>query len=59
MKVFHREAIRVGFLKPGQDRKYQIIIDVAQKITENILQEDPKLLMWYDQALNRVGEDNV
>lgn len=28
---------------------------VAQKIPENILQEDPKLLMWYDQALTRMG----
>jgi len=29
----------------------------ARKIPENVLQEDPKLLMWYDQALTRSGED--
>ena len=33
------------------------IITVARKIPENILQEDPKLLMWYDQALTRSGEE--
>jgi hypothetical protein len=30
---------------------------VARKIPENVLQEDPKLLMWYDQALTRSGEE--
>jgi hypothetical protein len=30
---------------------------VARKIPEKILQEDPKLLMWYDQALTRSGEE--
>jgi hypothetical protein len=30
---------------------------VAQGIPEAILQEDPKLLMWYDQALARTGGD--
>jgi hypothetical protein len=29
---------------------------VARKIPENVLQEDPKLLMWYDQAITRSGE---
>lgn len=29
-----------------------------QRIPENVLEEDPKLLMWYDQALTRTGEDS-
>jgi len=29
----------------------------ARRIPENVLQEDPKLLMCYDQALTRMGED--
>jgi hypothetical protein len=29
----------------------------ARKIPENVIQEDPKLLMWYDQALTRSGEE--
>jgi len=28
-----------------------------RKIPENVLQEDPKLLMWYNQALTRSGEE--
>ena len=55
LKVFRLEAVRAGFKKAWQERNYQIIIDVAKKIPDNILQEDPKLLMWYDQALTRMG----
>ena len=55
LKVFRLEAVRAGFKKAWQERDYAIIIDVARKIPENVLQEDPKLLMWYDQALTRTG----
>jgi len=55
--VFRLEAVRAGFKKAWQERNYQIIIDVAKKIPDNILQEDPKLLMWYDQAITRTGEE--
>ena len=34
---------------------YATIISVARKIPEDVLQEDPKLLMWYDQAVTRSG----
>ncbi len=57
LKVFRLEAIRAGFKKAWQERDYATIIAVARKIPENILQEDPKLLMWYDQALTRSGEE--
>ena len=30
---------------------------VAGKIPETILQEDSKLLMWYDQAITRMGDE--
>jgi DNA modification methylase len=56
LKVFRLEAVRAGFKKAWQERDYATIIAVAGKIPENILQEDPKLLMWYDQALTRSGE---
>ena len=55
LKVFRLEAVRAGFKKAWQERDYDTIIAVAQKIPENILQEDPKLLMWYDQAMMRKG----
>jgi len=55
LKVFRLEAVRAGFRKAWQDRDYATIIAVANKIPEEVLQEDSKLLMWYDQALTRTG----
>jgi len=55
LKVFRLEAVRAGFKNAWEERNYQTIIDVAQKIPENVLHEDPKLLMWYDHALTRTG----
>jgi len=56
LKIFRLEAVRAGFKKAWQERDYATIITVARKIPENVLQEDPKLLMWYDQATTRMGE---
>ena len=53
LKVFRLEAVRAGFKKAWQEKDYNTIIEVAQKIKEEVLQEDPKLLMFYDQALTR------
>ena len=58
LKVFRLEAVRAGFKKAWQERDYATIIAVAEKIPETILQEDPKLLMWYDQAITRMGDDS-
>ncbi len=57
LKVFRLEAVRAGFKKAWQDRDYATIISVAEKIPNQILEEDPKLLMWYDQAITRTGDD--
>jgi hypothetical protein len=57
IKIIRLEAVRAGFKKSWQERDYRTIIVVAQRIPENVLQEDPKLLMWYDQALTRSGEE--
>ena len=38
---------------PGPD--YATIIAIAEKIPEAVLQEDQKLLLWYDQALTRTA----
>lgn len=55
LKVFRLEAVRAGFKKAWQERDYAVIVAVADKIPGNILEEDPKLLMWYDQAVTRMG----
>ena len=57
LKVFRLEAVRAGFKKAWQERDYATIIGVGRKIPENVLHEDPKLLMWYDWALTRRGEE--
>jgi len=57
LKVFRLEAVRAGFKKAWQERDYATIIAVARKIPAKVLQEDPKLLMWYDQAVTRAGEE--
>lgn len=58
LKVFRLEAVRAGFKKAWQERDYGTIIAVAQRIPESVLQEDPKLLMWYDQAVTRAGGES-
>ena len=55
LKVFRLEAVRAGFKKAWQERDYAVIVAVADKIPNNVLEEDPKLLMWYDQAITRIG----
>ena len=56
LKVFRLEAVRTGFKKAWQDRDYTTIVSVADKIPSSILEEDQKLIMWYDQALTRTGQ---
>lgn len=55
LKVFRLEAVRAGFKKAWQERDYAVIVAVADKIPNNVLEEDPKLLMWYDHAVTRIG----
>lgn len=55
LKVFRLEAVRAGFKKAWQERDYATIIKVAELIPNDVLEEDPKLLMWYDQAITRLG----
>lgn len=57
IKVIRSEAVRVGFKYCWQNQDYRTIVAVAKRIPEDVLQEDPKLLMWYDQAITRLGEE--
>ena len=57
VRVIRTEAVRTGFKYCWQNQDYRTIIAVAKRIPEDVLQEDPKLLMWYDQALTRLGEE--
>ena len=42
------------FKKALQERDYNTIIQIAYKIPDTILPEEPKPLMWYDHAVTRM-----
>lgn len=53
LKEFRLEVLRAGFKAAWSAKNYKAIIAIAHKIPEDALQEDEKLLLWYDQALTR------
>lgn len=55
LKQFRTEAIRAGFKKAWSDKEYQKIVDIGEKLPEKVIQEDDKLLMYYDNAQIRLG----
>lgn len=57
LKEFRLEVLRAGFKDAWSKKEYQTIISVAKKIPDEALQEDEKLLLWYDQALTRTEAD--
>lgn len=54
LKLFRSEAIRVGFSKLWKDKNYQTIVEIAERLPEQTIQEDPNLLMYYDISLSRI-----
>lgn len=54
LKLFRTEAIRAGFAKLWTDKNYQLIVDTAERLPEQVIQEDDKLLMYYDISLGRI-----
>ena len=54
LKVFRMEAIRAGFDECWKQRDFKTIVAVGEKLPEAVLQEDPALLMYYDNACSRV-----
>lgn len=56
IKQFRTEAVRAGFKHCYDNREYQTIVDVAAKLPEQVIQEDEKLLMYYDVATMRLGD---
>ena len=60
LKVFRIEAVRVGFKKLWEQQEFAALIAVAEKLPNNVLEEDPVLLMYYDQAvtLSQVDTDD-
>ena len=57
LKLFRTEAVRAGFKAAYDGQDYKTIVSVAAKLPENVLQEDEKLLMYYDVASMRLGDE--
>lgn len=54
LKLFRSEAIRFGFSKLWKEKNYKAIVDLADRLPEATVQEDPNILMYYDISLSRV-----
>jgi hypothetical protein len=55
LKRFRLEAIRAGLADLWAKRDYRAIISLAERLPDEIVQEDPALLMYYDNAVTREG----
>ena len=55
LKQFRTEAVKAGFKHAWNEKDYHTIMRVAERLPESVLQEDPDLLMYYDNANLRVG----
>ena len=54
LKQFRTEAIRAGFAKLWKEKNYGLIVKTAERLPETVIQEDDKLLMYYDISLSRI-----
>ena len=50
LRQFRTEAVRAGFADAWRRRDFEAILKVAARLPESVLQEDPDLLMYYDNA---------
>jgi 16S rRNA G966 N2-methylase RsmD len=57
LKLFRSEAVRAGFKAAYDGQDYKTIVGVAAKLPESVLQEDEKLLMYFDVATMRLGDE--
>ncbi|MGM0840265.1 MAG: DNA methyltransferase [Bacillota bacterium] len=55
LKQFRTEAIRAGFKRAYGEKDFEKIVRVGERLPEKVIQEDDKLLMYYDNACIRLG----
>ena len=56
LKQFRTKAVRAGLAAAWAKGEYGTIIEVAERLPERVLQEDPESLMYYDNVSLRVGQ---
>ena len=54
LKVFRSEAIRAGFKQLYKEKDFKGIVDMAERLPEETIQEDQSLLMYYDISVSKV-----
>ena len=55
LRSFRTEAVRAGFADAYRRGAFADIVALAERLPDAVLQEDPDLLMYYDNASLRVG----
>ena len=54
IKEVRVEALRAGFKMCWEKKDFKTIVNMGDKIPQNILLEDEQLLMYYDIAKDRI-----
>jgi hypothetical protein len=54
LKVFRKEAVLAGFRHAWREKDYETIVHVADRLPLRVLEEDPALLMYYDNARGKL-----
>lgn len=54
IKEVRVEALRAGFKQSYQDKDFKIIVQIGDRIPNNLLMEDEVLLQFYDIACSRI-----
>ena len=56
LAVVRTEALRAGFKECWQKQNYQEIVQMAGRVPDTVIQQDPALLMYFDNASMRTGD---
>ncbi len=59
MEFFSIESVCTGFKHMWGNQNCWLIVILAERLPNSVLQEDPGLLMYYDNALMRVEKEPV
>jgi hypothetical protein len=57
LRTFRTEAIRAGFSDAWKRRDYAVIVQVADRLPAQVIEEDANLLMYVDNARLRFGQE--
>jgi len=56
LKTFRSEAVRTGFRACWNNGDYKTIVEIGNRLPTDVLQEDGDLLMYYDNASNKLED---